>query len=253
MSLLTCGVCRAPVTADGGYCGCPGNRADGPPVSSSYGVDHVPAPPRVKGKQGFASMDPARRLLICARGGRAAHRKGTAHQFTPAEARAAGRKGGVNAHRKGTAHQFTTAEARAAGKKGGRQKGRPASVFFVLPGDEFAGGWSFRHLSSWHLVTGYPTRTAAARAYRRHVKALLGVYRVEYNPANERYEAIAPDGTRHGAVSYPEAVRLAARMNGADKEGNDGHGGPGRPGGADAGTNPRTPEVAGEGGGHGGD
>jgi hypothetical protein len=37
---------------------------------------------------------------IASKGGRAAHQKGTAHEWTPAEARAAGRKGGVASHRK---------------------------------------------------------------------------------------------------------------------------------------------------------
>jgi len=39
-------------------------------------------------------MDPERQRRIASEGGRAAHQKGTAHEFTPEEARAAGRKGG---------------------------------------------------------------------------------------------------------------------------------------------------------------
>ena len=39
-------------------------------------------------------MDPERQREIASKGGRAAHEKGTAHQFTPDEARQAGRKGG---------------------------------------------------------------------------------------------------------------------------------------------------------------
>jgi general stress protein YciG len=45
-------------------------------------------------KRGFASMDPEKQREIASRGGRAAHAKGTAHRFTPEEARVAGRKGG---------------------------------------------------------------------------------------------------------------------------------------------------------------
>ena len=71
-------------------------------------------------KRGFASMDAAKQREIASKGGKAAHQKGTAHQFTPEEARAAGRKGGQAAHFKGTAHKFTSEEARAAGRKGGR-------------------------------------------------------------------------------------------------------------------------------------
>jgi general stress protein YciG len=45
--------------------------------------------------RGFASMDPARQREIASKGGRAAHEQGRAHQWTPEEAREAGRKGGV--------------------------------------------------------------------------------------------------------------------------------------------------------------
>jgi len=44
--------------------------------------------------RGFASMDPQRQREIASQGGNAAHEKGTAHEFTPEEAREAGRKGG---------------------------------------------------------------------------------------------------------------------------------------------------------------
>lgn len=44
--------------------------------------------------RGFASMDPQRQREIASEGGKAAHEKGTAHEFTSEEARAAGRKGG---------------------------------------------------------------------------------------------------------------------------------------------------------------
>jgi len=41
-------------------------------------------------KRGFASMDPEQQRQIAAEGGRAAHEKGTAHEFTSEEARKAG-------------------------------------------------------------------------------------------------------------------------------------------------------------------
>ncbi len=47
-----------------------------------------------KSKRGFASMDRARQREIAAKGGRAAHAKGTAHVWSASEAREAGRKGG---------------------------------------------------------------------------------------------------------------------------------------------------------------
>ncbi|MDB5860289.1 MAG: hypothetical protein JWQ76_3978 [Ramlibacter sp.] len=50
--------------------------------------------PSGKSNRGFASMDPQRQREIASEGGRAAHEKGTAHEFTSEEAREAGRKGG---------------------------------------------------------------------------------------------------------------------------------------------------------------
>ncbi len=47
-----------------------------------------------KSKRGFASMDRERQREIAAKGGRAAHAKGTAHVWSASEAREAGRKGG---------------------------------------------------------------------------------------------------------------------------------------------------------------
>lgn len=46
------------------------------------------------GNQGFASMDPAKQRAIASKGGKAAHAKGTAHEFNSEEARKAGKKGG---------------------------------------------------------------------------------------------------------------------------------------------------------------
>ena len=48
---------------------------------------------------GFAVMDPAMQRVLASRGGIAAHKKGTAHKWTLAEAREAGRKGGAASHR----------------------------------------------------------------------------------------------------------------------------------------------------------
>jgi uncharacterized protein len=46
-------------------------------------------------KRGFAALDRQRVRELARRGGVAAHRAGTAHEFTSDEARAAGRKGGL--------------------------------------------------------------------------------------------------------------------------------------------------------------
>lgn len=48
-----------------------------------------------KADRGFASMSRERQREIASQGGKAAHAKGTAHQWTSDEARAAGRKGGI--------------------------------------------------------------------------------------------------------------------------------------------------------------
>jgi general stress protein YciG len=47
-----------------------------------------------KDRRGFSSMSPEKQRAIASKGGRAAHKKGTAHEWTSEEARAAGRKGG---------------------------------------------------------------------------------------------------------------------------------------------------------------
>jgi uncharacterized protein len=46
-----------------------------------------------KQRRGFASMTSEKQREIASKGGRAAHVKGTAHEWTPDEARFAGRKG----------------------------------------------------------------------------------------------------------------------------------------------------------------
>jgi len=55
----------------------------------------------------WAALHAVRSLLasvkqrrIASKGGKAAHEKGAAHEWTPEEARAAGRKGGVASHRR---------------------------------------------------------------------------------------------------------------------------------------------------------
>lgn len=48
-----------------------------------------------KARRGFASMSPEKQREIASKGGRAAHAKGTAHEWSSNEARDAGRKGGM--------------------------------------------------------------------------------------------------------------------------------------------------------------
>jgi uncharacterized protein len=73
---------------------------------------------------GFAGMDSEKQREIARRGGRAAHQKGTAHEFTADEARAAGRKGGVSVSRD---REYMSRIGRAGGKssRGGRRGSGP--------------------------------------------------------------------------------------------------------------------------------
>jgi general stress protein YciG len=68
-------------------------------------------------KRGFASMDSTKQREIASKGGRAAHAKGTAHEFTSDEARVAGRKGGEAVSR-------DRAHMSAIGREGGHSRGR---------------------------------------------------------------------------------------------------------------------------------
>ena len=61
-----------------------------------------------KERRGFASMSAEKQREIASKGGRAAHEKGTAHEWTADEARAAGRKGG-QISRGGRGRLFPTA------------------------------------------------------------------------------------------------------------------------------------------------
>lgn len=66
------------------------------------------------GNRGFAAMDPQKQRQIASMGGKAAHAKGAAHEFTSAEAREAGRKGGLNSHGRKSANA-NNANASAGG------------------------------------------------------------------------------------------------------------------------------------------
>ena|ERR1051325_6907705 len=87
-------------------------------------------------RRGFAAMDESKQRKIASLGGRAAHEKGTAHEFDPQEARAAGKKGGVSVSRDrshmaeigrkgGQAVSRNRDHMAAIGKRGGESIGRP--------------------------------------------------------------------------------------------------------------------------------
>jgi len=68
------------------------------PSPSEEREDVKPAASPAKKRRGFAVMDPKRVSEIAAKGGKAAHAAGTAHEFSRDEAREAGRKGGYATH-----------------------------------------------------------------------------------------------------------------------------------------------------------
>jgi len=84
--------------------------------------------------RGFASMDRERQREIARKGGRAAHARGTAHEFTTDEARAAGRKGGerVSADRDHMSRIGRLGGKHSAGRrattKGGVAENAPANA-----------------------------------------------------------------------------------------------------------------------------
>ncbi|HYO77666.1 MAG TPA: KGG domain-containing protein [Thermoanaerobaculia bacterium] len=87
-------------------------------------------------KRGFASMDSAKQREIASKGGRAAHAKGTAHEFTSDEARVAGRKGGEAVSR-------DRAHMAAIGREGGHSRGaraRAAATSTTSGGTDVAQG-----------------------------------------------------------------------------------------------------------------
>lgn len=71
---------------------------------------------RTRSNRGFASMDRSKQKEIASKGGKAAHAKGTAHEFDSGEAREAGRKGGMAVSR-------NREHMAAIGRRGGEARG----------------------------------------------------------------------------------------------------------------------------------
>jgi uncharacterized protein len=86
-----------------------------------------------KEDRGFASMDRNRQRDIASKGGKAAHQKGTAHEWTSQEARDAGRKGGVASHRRKMEQHQPEARAQGVVDQGSEQS--------VTTGDSDYAGW----------------------------------------------------------------------------------------------------------------
>ena len=105
-------------------------------------------------KRGFASMDAAKQREIASKGGRAAHAKGTAHEFTSDEARVAGRKGGEAVSR-------DRAHMAAIGREGGHSRGARARA-------AAAGG------STVGSVPNAPVQYAAERKHDQEISPNTG-------------------------------------------------------------------------------
>jgi general stress protein YciG len=107
-----------------------------------------------KSKRGFASMDPSRQREIASRGGRAAHAKGTAHEWSPDEARVAGRKGGevVSRDREHMA---------AIGREGGEARGRNSARLKSRQRGSLPEGVADRESAMFVSREGMPNATGA--------------------------------------------------------------------------------------------
>ena len=71
--------------------------------------------------RGFASMDPERQRQIASEGGKAAHEKGTAHEFTSEEARRAGSMSHGNRQSADSGSRSTTSSSSKSGGEGGKK------------------------------------------------------------------------------------------------------------------------------------
>ena len=79
-------------------------------------------------KRGFASMDPAQQREIASEGGRAAHEKGTAHEFTSEEARRAGSQSHKNdANRQSVSSSSGSRDNASMNQEGNRDSGNKQS------------------------------------------------------------------------------------------------------------------------------
>src|SRR5438093_12237486 len=87
-----------------------------------------------KEDRGFASMDRVKQREIASKGGKAAHAKGTAHEWTSEEAREAGRNGGMPRHRRKSSGD--EAEANPPAETGGADEEQGSEVSSIDSGGE---------------------------------------------------------------------------------------------------------------------
>jgi general stress protein YciG len=90
-------------------------------------------------RRGFGSMDQERQRSIASEGGRAAHQRGTAHEFSPEEARAAGRKGG-EAVSQDRNHMAAIGRKGGEASRGGQARARQANRSATAAGQAGSAG-----------------------------------------------------------------------------------------------------------------
>jgi general stress protein YciG len=126
--------------------------------------------------RGFASMDEDKQREIASKGGKAAHERGTAHEFDSEEARTAGRKGGESVSRDrehmsdigrkgGESSHGGTHEQHA--KAGSQSHKMTKAVPDRIPGVEAAA------LSNMPKLAGRAIKTDKLRFRKRAVSALF--------------------------------------------------------------------------------
>jgi general stress protein YciG len=98
-----------------------GGQRDAASSSAGQNGSQGGAQARTRSNRGFASMDRDKQKEIASKGGKAAHAKGTAHEFDSGEAREAGRKGGVAVSRN---REHMAAIGRRGGEARGQSRGR---------------------------------------------------------------------------------------------------------------------------------
>lgn len=115
---------------------------------------------RSRSNRGFASMDRSKQREIASKGGRAAHSKGTAHEFDSSEAREAGRKGGLAVSRN---REHMAAIGRRGGEARGQSRGRGAGQVNTQGTESTEGGVQNSRTPLSDREVGLPGHQAGAK------------------------------------------------------------------------------------------
>jgi len=118
-------------------------------------------------KRGFAALSPEKQRAIARKGGQAAHGKGTAHEFSPEEARRAGHLGGK-------AVSMDRAHMAAIGRKGGLHSVQRASA--VRASTQLSNGQRPIDTESARIGAAPATVVEQIRADHRRVNTLFHQY-----------------------------------------------------------------------------